>query len=1417
MTRLWSAILRLPRRAQLVVLIGACVVLAAVAGAAAGLAAMVTVLAGSALVIGAVLAWRAWLARRDERRASPFAGMLAGSAAGPSRIAEPARRARLDELRRSFESGIEKFRSAGKSLYSVPWYVLVGEPGSGKTEAVRHCGVGFPPGLHEELQGAGGTLNMSWWFTNQAVILDTAGRLLFEDVEPGSTSEWQEFLKLLRRSRPNCPVNGLLLVIPADSLIRDSDEAIDAKATRLAAQLDNIQKQLGVRFPAYVVVTKSDLINGFREFFDRADDPRAANQILGWSNPDTLDAPFRPELVDEHLRTVEQRLTRRRMGLLIDPVHTDDPRKRRLDQVDALFAFPESMSRLAPRLRRYLQRMFVAGEWSARPLFLRGIYFTSALREGAALDADLAAALNLPLDRIPEGRIWERERALFLKDLFLHKVFAEKGLVTRAADTAGLLRARAVALLGAGAATLLIVGALTWVGARGLQRSAVEPARRWAEIARVIDEARSPSVIPGRPPYRLPIVSKAIISDEDFKYRGDAGPDAAPLQSLPIDDKHKRIGAFHGALAETAAERIAVPAVFRPAALIVGDAGGNLLASRRAAAARAAFEASVVRPLVEAAVVRLLADAEQNDPWSPESTGALAQLIRVEIARRAAPPSPALELDPLLRFALLGNDGYLNEGAADDARTLQRLLDSHAAASWPPPSVAHDLSSIIADAAERLAAASQGSGSAGGGLGAAGRLAARLHALAQAEAELVGLLGRSPSDRDSLHERLDALREIAAEAGALLPALAGRPLEQAVRQDAVTESARLRDDAARLLALLSPPVFPSDKLALAPNLSRAADSLRQAADAPSRAPDGGDDLAARAAALSAEHLGRGVEPLFAARLRAYELAFERGETADAPDLAPGALSRAVASSAEQLAADSAAIRAAFAANANAPGLAACLRELELASRRRAALALRDYAAAAPESEQAMLAAARSVQADAPSPPPVSPLAPSSRAAIDPAFDPRRAAPVIRDAAVAASLAADPATPTLEPALRERVQRAALAGAQFARRYAAAWTDGLAESLAPDDGVAWADFSRALAESPRAPAVRDALRRAASLQQQAAEALPAALASDDETRRALERLARIAAASRAAAESPALDGAFDRVLTSWRALGSDAAAARSTLLASLRTPAGASGQDYFVTTLGDARETDLVQRWWRSCTLAALRALTRDARRAAAAAPDSPAARFARFPLAPYDAAAGQLTPAEVVEARAALPSLAAASAAPEADALRDAEFAAEVRALVAADPRSPGASVNTALLSALPERADQRFACVAEIAADAALGPVRVRAQGVEPRIARPAGGTIALGRIDYPGPSVQLEFLSPTDPDGPPVATVSIPGPWLGLWLVAAHNGRPVIPADRRLWQVDLPVMFPSGPRSVTIRLTFEDRELPDPSRWPR
>lgn len=117
------------------------------------------------------------------------------------------------------------------------------------------------------MQGAGGTINMHWWFTNHAVLIDTAGKLLFQETPPGTTTEWTEFLNLLRTSRPHCPINGLLLVIPSESLIKDSFEEIESKAGKIARQLNTIQRTLDVRFPVFVLITKCDKIVGFREFF----------------------------------------------------------------------------------------------------------------------------------------------------------------------------------------------------------------------------------------------------------------------------------------------------------------------------------------------------------------------------------------------------------------------------------------------------------------------------------------------------------------------------------------------------------------------------------------------------------------------------------------------------------------------------------------------------------------------------------------------------------------------------------------------------------------------------------------------------------------------------------------------------------------------------------------------------------------------------------------------------------------------------------------------------------------------------------------------------------------------------------------------------------------------------------------------
>ena len=586
---------------------------------AIGIAALILVFAFYLLIVF-------WVRRRQ---AAKMQGEIAATGAN-SGVTDAAARGRLEDLRRNFAKGIEKFESAGKDFYGLPWYVIVGEPGSGKTEAIRHSQAGFPPGLQDEFQGVGGTINMNWWFTNYAVILDTAGRLIFEEVEPGVTSEWREFLGLLKKHRYNCPVNGLLLTIPVESLVQDAPEEMERKAAKIARQLDVIQRELDVRFPVFVLITKCDLIHGFREYFESLDDPRAQQQMLGWSNPAPLDAPFRPELLEEHLRTIAQRLRRRRLGLLLDPIPVESG-GRRADEVDRLYDYPQSLSALGPRLRRYLETIFVAGEWTSRPLFLRGIYFTSSMREGSALDEELAAVMGLPVDQLPAGRAWERDHSYFLKDLFLDKVFREDGLVTRASNTDRLLIFRKLLLFGAGVLGLLCLLLFGILGYRSLQESVVAQSGFWARAREGwLGKTWQPIVVPDSAGSAL------------FRYRGDqpVGPGLTVQTRADFHYPKLSIADFHEALRELASKPLEIPLIFR----LFAHSGTDPDRARQHAQ-RVLFENSVVKPILDATrqkmsepnpvlPVRGKPDPRPADLVAALEAKALLALVRVEIAAR---------------------------------------------------------------------------------------------------------------------------------------------------------------------------------------------------------------------------------------------------------------------------------------------------------------------------------------------------------------------------------------------------------------------------------------------------------------------------------------------------------------------------------------------------------------------------------------------------------------------------------------------------------------------------------------------------------------------------------------------------------------------------------------------------------------
>lgn len=575
-----------------------------------------TVAIGAMTLIG--LVWMGFSAKRAKKKTQEqeagFESALRGSASGwDGSVSDPAEIARLDDLRGNFFKGIQAFHEYGKDLYSLPWYVIVGEPGSGKTEAIRRSELRFPDALQDKLQGTGGTYSMHWWFTNQAVIIDTAGAML---MQAEASLRFEEFLKLLSSHRPACPINGMILTIPSDSLLSDPPAVAEQKARTIATQLAMIQKALNVRFPIYLMVSKSDRLPGFREFFDMEGQAKFERQMLGWSNPAQLGEAFSSETVYEAIDAISRRLQSRALSLLADPI-SPNTGTRRADEVDSLYAFPQLMRGLAPRLKLYLDVIFQTGTWVSKPPFFRGIFFTTALREGAQLDIELAKSLGMPLNQLPPGGIFAREKSAFLRDLFLEKIFQEKGLVTRLFDVGAHLRKRLTTFYGVTALLLCMSLGFAWLVKDSIETQLAKDQSMWAAanvtwqngtFLRIISRSAAHSdEFPDRPRWNL--------SDNSVSIKGTGNRTDPVVVLEEIRDR--------------AFGKVSLAWVFYP----VSEWRDFL--ERRELGYLTLFEGSVMKPVLDATRERILWDIGTANTTTPETQQRLAaayqKLLQLEI------------------------------------------------------------------------------------------------------------------------------------------------------------------------------------------------------------------------------------------------------------------------------------------------------------------------------------------------------------------------------------------------------------------------------------------------------------------------------------------------------------------------------------------------------------------------------------------------------------------------------------------------------------------------------------------------------------------------------------------------------------------------------------------------------------------
>jgi type VI secretion system protein ImpL len=261
-------------------------------------------------------------------------------------------------LRQAFRAAKPLLKQPG--YRRLPWYLVLGPAGSGKTSLLARSGLPIVERRGSDL--------CTWSFSAQAVTLDLCGTL--------PDSLLPILLRRMKRARGGCPVDGVLLTIDTLLLLQGSEAEIGVHAERTHNQIILLQRALRRPFPLYLIVTQCDRLAGFSSFCNGLVD---ADRNRTWGTRFPLPEPGNKNTPPTDLAPAWHALTRQFEERMIDCLfRLSDP-----DDCALALTFPQQLGGLCDRLCAFLTQACGTLGDTATPL-IRGVFVTSAIQDAQA-------------------------------------------------------------------------------------------------------------------------------------------------------------------------------------------------------------------------------------------------------------------------------------------------------------------------------------------------------------------------------------------------------------------------------------------------------------------------------------------------------------------------------------------------------------------------------------------------------------------------------------------------------------------------------------------------------------------------------------------------------------------------------------------------------------------------------------------------------------------------------------------------------------------------------------------------------------------------------------------------------------------------------------------------------------------------
>ncbi|MBN2319757.1 MAG: type VI secretion system membrane subunit TssM [Acidobacteria bacterium] len=376
---------------------------------------------------------------------------------------------RLDRALRWLKKS--KLAESGRDVvYDLPWYLLIGARDSGKSTLVVQSGFNFPYTDPKKTAGKldfGPTTNCDLWVANEALFIDPSGNYFSEDRE---ITPCLNMLRQLKQRRQQKPIDGIVLLVDTSRLFSPDDTAVRDQANKLRTFLDMTMQEFGMVIPIYLLFNKSDLIEGFQEFFSKPGERE--KQLLG--------ATFtREQYESQHPEKIFQQefdqICRSARSFGIARLITESRRDR-----EKTFPFPKQLSLMKDRLTEFVGILFQHSQFREKPLF-RGFYFTSGVQGERSFNlvADLLKS-KTGLPGASEIESTRRTNSYFIKTLLTQVILPDRNLAGLSEAARRRRRLKRMILAGTAGILLPIIILLCFWGAYRDNRrltDAVESAR----------------------------------------------------------------------------------------------------------------------------------------------------------------------------------------------------------------------------------------------------------------------------------------------------------------------------------------------------------------------------------------------------------------------------------------------------------------------------------------------------------------------------------------------------------------------------------------------------------------------------------------------------------------------------------------------------------------------------------------------------------------------------------------------------------------------------------------------------------------------------------------------------------------------------------------------------------------------------